>query len=115
MSSGIFDPQALDLGLVLTAAGVPIFAAIIAAVIQLCKRIPVAGPRLDNGIEAVLAMVLAAALVGLGFSSLAVPVTIISLFGAFLAWVNLATFATKAYDVAPDSLKAALGGTGSGS
>lgn len=115
MDPSTFDPQTLDLGLVLTAAGVPIFAAIIAAVIQLCKRIPVAGPRLDNGAEAVLAMVFAAALVGLGYSSLAVPISIVSLFGAFLAWVNLATFATKAYDVAPDSLKSALGGNGTNS
>ncbi|HET7030358.1 MAG TPA: hypothetical protein VFI34_07590 [Candidatus Limnocylindrales bacterium] len=111
MDPTTFDPQTFDLGIVLTAAGVPIAAAIIASVIQLAKRIPVAGPALDNGREAVLAMVLAAALVALAFSSVGVPVTIVSLFGAFLAWVNLATFATKAYDVAPDALKSVLGGT----
>jgi hypothetical protein len=106
-----FDPQTFDLGIVLTAAGVPIAAAIIASVIQLAKRIPVAGPALDAGKEAIAAMVLAAVLVALAFSSVGVPLTIISVFGAFLAWVNLATFATKAYDVAPDALKSALGGT----
>jgi hypothetical protein len=105
-----FDPQTVDIALVLTAAGVPIFAAVIAAVIQLMKRIPVVGPALDNGKEAVLAMVFAAVVVALGFESADVPIGIVSLFGAFLAWVNLATFATKAYDVAPDSIKEALAG-----
>src|SRR4029077_4014713 len=85
-----FDPQTFDLGIVLTAAGVPIAAAIIASVIQLAKRIPVAGPALDAGKEAIAAMVLAAGLIALAFGSVGVPITIVSVFGAFLAWVNLA-------------------------
>jgi hypothetical protein len=108
---GTFDPQGLDFGLLLTAAGAPVAAAIVASVIQAAKRIPTFGKWLNADNEIVLSMVLAAGVIGYAFSAIAVPVTMASLAMAFLAWLNLIAITSKAYDVAPDSVKTAIGGT----
>jgi hypothetical protein len=111
MDGSVFDPQTFDLGIILTAAGIPIAAGIIAAFIQLMKRVPAFGPWLDSGKEAALNIVLSAALVAYAAAAIAVPINLVSGFMLFLAWVNLAGFASKVYDVAPDNVKSAIGGT----
>lgn len=114
MDPSTFDPQQFDLGIVLTAAGATVAAGIIAAVIQLLKRVPSLGDALDAGREAFLAVILSALLVAYAFAAIAVPVSLTSLFMAFLAFLNIAGLAGKAYDVAPATVKRALGGAGRG-
>ena len=111
MDPSTFDPQTFDLGLVLTAAGIPIAAAIIAAFIQILKRVPGIGPILDAGRETFLAIVLSGVLIGYAAAAISVPLNLTSGFMLFLAWVNLAGLTGKAYDVAPTGLRTALGGT----
>ena len=111
MDPSAFDPQTFDIGIILTAAGAVVASGIIAAVIQLLKRVPVFGDWLDAKHESFIAVVLSAILVGYTFAAISVPVSLVSLFMAFLAFINIAGLAAKAYDVAPATLKTALGGS----
>lgn len=112
MDPSVFDPQTFDLSLVLTAAGVPIAGGIIAALIQILKRVPVFGAWLATENNARFAnIVLCAALVVYATAAVGIPLTLVSGFMLFLAWINLVGFTDAAYGVAPDSVKAALGGT----
>ena len=110
MDPSVFDPQQFDLGLILTAAGVPIAGAIQATLIQILKRVPAFGPWLDSGKEAALNIVLSAALVAYAAAAIAVPLTLVSGFMLFLAWINLAAFTSVAHNVTPDSVNKTLGG-----
>lgn len=105
------NPATFDLAIILTAAGATVAAGIIASIIQVLKRTPQVGVLLDAGREGFLATVLSGALVVYAFAALAVPINLTSLFMGFLAFLNIAGLAGKAYDVAPDKLKSALGGT----
>lgn len=111
MDPTTFDPQSFQLAIILTAAGATIAASIIAAVIQMLKRLGNLGVLLDAGRESTLAIILSALLVAYAFAATAVPISLVSLFMAFLAFVNIAGLAGKAYDFAPVGLRQALGGT----
>jgi hypothetical protein len=111
MDPSTFDPTTFDLGIILTAAGAVVAAGIVAAVIQLAERIPVFGKWLDAERESFAAVLLSGVLVAYAFAATAVPLTLVSGFMAFLAWINIAGLASKAYDVAPAGLKTALGGS----
>jgi hypothetical protein len=110
MDPSVFDPQTFDLGIILTAAGIPVVAGIQAALIQLLKRVPAFGPWLESGKEAALNIVLSAVIVAYAAAAIKVELGLVSGFMLFLAWVNLAGFTSKAYDVAPTGVKDALGG-----
>jgi len=103
-----FDPQTFDIGIVLTAAGVPVASGIIAAFVQVLKGLPGIGAIIEAGNETPLVTILAGILVIYAYAAIGVPLTLTSGFLAFLAWINLVGFAGKAYDVAPDGLKSAL-------
>lgn len=112
MDSTVFDPQTFDLGLILTAAGVPVAAGVLAAFIQILKRLPFIGPALSTAGGARTANVgLCAVLVVYAAAAINVQLTLVSGFMLFLAWVNLVGFTDKAYEIAPDDVKTALGGT----
>jgi hypothetical protein len=103
----VVDPQSIDFALLLTAAGIPVAGAIVASVIQVAKRLPGV-----EGHESVISIIFAAVLIAIAFSTTGAALTVTSAFMAFLAWVNLAGFTSAAYDKAPDSLKSALGPSG---
>jgi hypothetical protein len=110
MAPSTFDPQSFDLAIILTAAGAVVASALIAAFIQVLKRLGNLGDILEAGRETTLAIVLSAVLVAYAFVATAVPVSMTSLFLAFLAFLNIAGLAGKVYDVAPDGVKSALSG-----
>lgn len=110
LDPSVIDPQAFDLRILFTAGGSIVGAGIIAAVIQVLKRVPTFGSWLDADHEAFVAVVLAAILIVAAFAALNPAITAVSLAMAFLAWVNLAAAATKAYDVSPAGVKKALAG-----
>lgn len=111
MDPSIFDPQGFDLGIVLTAAGVPVAAAVIAALIQTLKRVPLLGDWLAANNNARFAnLLLCAVLIAYAAAAINVQLTLVSGFLLLLAWLNLAGFTDKAYAIAPDTLKATLAG-----
>jgi len=114
MDPGVFDPQKFDLALVLTAAGVPIAAAVIASLIQILKRVPFVTNVVSTteGARSVN-LILCAGLIAYAAAAIGVQLTLVSGFMLFLAWINLVGFTDKAYVIAPDSVKAALGGSAS--
>lgn len=113
MDGSVFDPQTFDLGIVLTAAGIPIAGGIIAALIQVLKRVPfVSGVVSTTTGARSVNVLLCALLVAYAAVAIAVPLTPVSGFMLILAWVNLVGFTDKAYDVAPEGVKTALGGAG---
>lgn len=99
-----------DLALVLTAAGATVSAALIASVIQIVKRVPTFGAWLDAGREAGAALLLSLVLVLYAALGTITVWDAPTGFAVFLAWVGIAGLATKAYDVAPTSVKTMLGG-----
>lgn len=112
MDPSVFDPQTFDLGLILTAAGVPVAAGVIAAFIQVLKRIPFIGAALSTQNGARTANIgLCAVIVGWAAAATHVELTLVSGFMLFLAWLNLVGFTDKAYEIAPDGVKEAIGGT----
>jgi hypothetical protein len=101
----------LTLDLVLTAAGATVAAGLIATVVQILKRLPSLGIWLDQNREPWFVILLTIVLVGYAYFATTTNTTDLGgLFAAFLAWVNIAGLATKAHDVAPESLRRALGG-----
>jgi len=114
LDPSVFDPQGFDLGIVLTAAGIPVAAGILFAFLQILKRVPFLGVWLMVGENARLAnIVLSAVLIGYAAFAIGVVLTPVSAFLLFLAWVNLAGFTEKAYESAPTNLKTSLGGPAS--
>jgi hypothetical protein len=105
------DP-AIQLQTILTAAGATIAAALIAAFIQLAKRIPVLGPWIDDAHEPGVAVLLAAGLTAYAYFVTTPAIDAFNGFAAFVAFLGIAGLATKAYDVAPHSFKTVLGGAG---
>lgn len=110
MDPSAFDPQSFDLAIILTAAGAVVASALIAAFIQLLKRLGSLGDIIEAGREPTIAIALSAILVAYAFVAVAVPVSLPSLFMAFLAFLNIAGLASKVYDVAPAGVKSALSG-----
>lgn len=100
----------LDLALVLTAAGATLSAALIAAIVQIVKRVPAFGAWLDAGREPAVVLVLSLTLVVYAGVATIEVWTLEAGFSLMLAWVGIAGLATKAYDVAPERLRSALGG-----
>jgi hypothetical protein len=98
MPSGT-DINSLTLALVLTGAGVTVSAALIAAVIEILKRVGPLGTWIDAKREPGVAVVLSAALVGYAYLTTS-TVDPITAFGAFLAFVGIAGLASKTHDVA---------------
>lgn len=93
------DPNQVQLALILTAAGATVAATIIAAVIELAKKIPVIGPWVDAKREPGIAVLLSFGLTALAYFGTAKVIDIASGFAAFLAFLAIAGLATKAYDV----------------
>lgn len=94
-----FDPSGSGqiLAVVLTAAGVPVAGAIIAAITQALKSIPGLGPVVTAN-PTITAMILSAALLAYAVVAVAVPITLISGFGLFLAWLAINGFSKATYD-----------------
>jgi hypothetical protein len=94
-----FDPSGSGqiLAAVLTAAGVPIAGAIIAAVTQALKSIPGLGPIVDAN-PTVTTMLISLGLIAYAVTALAVPLDLVSIFGLFLAWLAINGFAKASYD-----------------
>lgn len=94
-----FDPSGSGqiLAAVLTAAGVPIAGAIIAAITQALKAIPGLGP-IVTAQPIVTVMVISAALIAYAVAALAVPLGLVSIFGLFLAWLAINGFSKATYD-----------------
>ena len=109
-----FDPNNLQLALVLTAAGATVSAGVIATLIQLSKKIPVIGPWIDAKREPGVAVLASAALVAVAYLGTTAPadISIASGFAAFLAFLGIAKLSTAAYDVGV-TVKASVSGTGS--
>lgn len=89
----------ITLALILTGAGTTVAAALIASIIEILKRVPSLGPRLDAGLESFVAILLAALLVAYAYFTTATTYDAAGVFAAFLAWVGIAGLAGKAYDV----------------
>lgn len=96
-----FDPSGSGqiLAAVLTAAGVPIAGAIIAAVTQALKSIPGLGPIVSAN-PVVTVMLISAALIAYAVAALAVTLDLVSIFGLFLAWLAINGFSKATYDTA---------------
>ena len=89
-----------DFSLVLTAGGAAASAVFLAGVIELAKRLPGIGPRLDAGKEAWASVVGAAILVSYAAWATGYVVDPVSIGGLFLAWLGIARLATASYDTA---------------
>lgn len=94
-----FDPSGSGqiLAVVLTAAGVPVAGAIIAAITQALKSVPGLGTVVSAN-PTVTAMVISAALIAYAVVAVAVPIDLVSLFGLFLAWLAINGFSKATYD-----------------
>ena len=104
------DPAQFQLSLILTAAGATVAATIIASLIQVLKRLPGLGGWIDSNREPGLSVLLSGALVGYAYFATTPQLDAANGFAAFLAWIGVAGLAGKAYDVAPQAVKNALGG-----
>jgi hypothetical protein len=94
-----FDPSGSGqiLAVVLTAAGVPVAGAIIAAITQALKSVPGLG-GVVSAQPVVTVMIISAALIGYAVTALAVVLDAVSLFGLFLAWLAINGFSKATYD-----------------
>jgi hypothetical protein len=94
-----FDPSGSGqiLAAVLTAAGVPIAGAILAAITQALKAIPGLGPLVDAQ-PVVTVMIISAALIAYAVAAVGVSVNPVSGFGLFLAWLAINGFSKATYD-----------------
>ena len=92
------DPNSLTLALILTAAGATAASALVTGLVQMLKGI--AGSIL-TGKERLTAFAISAVLVAIAFGSGvqegAITISIASVFGAFLAWFNVARMAMAFY------------------
>ncbi len=102
------DGTTITLALILTGAGTTVAAALIASVIEILKRIPALGPRLDAGMEGATSILLAAILVAFAYVNTVTAIEPAGAFAAFLAWVGIAGLAGKAYDAGRASKAAAI-------
>lgn len=89
----------LTLALVLTGAGATVSAALIASVIEICKRLPGLGSVVAANAAAVSTLFAFLLVVYAYAATTAVP-NPASAFAAFLAFVGIAGLAGKTYDVA---------------
>ena len=96
------DPQTANdiLAAVLTLAGGPATAALIAGVIEIVKRLPRIGALIDAGREYVLSLVLSAGIIAYAAYATSYVLDAVSGFALFLAWYGLAQLAGSAYDTA---------------
>lgn len=94
-----FDPSGSGqiLAVVLTAAGVPVAGAIIAAITQALKSVPGLGPVVEAN-PTVTTMLISGLLIAYAVTALAVAITLVSLFGLFLAWLAINGFSKATYD-----------------
>ena len=94
-----FDPSGSGqiLAAVLTAAGVPIAGAILAAITQALKAIPGLGSIVSSQ-PVVTNMILSAGLVAYATAALAIPIDAVSGFGLVLAWLAINGFSKATYD-----------------
>jgi hypothetical protein len=110
------DPQTFDATLILTAAGIPVAAAIVASVIQILKRLPTVGPLAIGPFFANHArtanLVICGGLIAYAAAVVGGDLTLVSGGMLFLAWLNLVGFTDRAYEAAPDAVKTVLGGQG---
>lgn len=106
-STGVVDPSTFDLSILLTAGGIPIASAIISSLIELAKRLPGV-----EGRESVISMILDAILIAYAFVAVGAPLTLVSAFLTFMAWLNLAGTTSAFYDkvLKPSGLNKALNG-----
>jgi hypothetical protein len=88
------DPAALTLALILTAAGVTPASALVTGLVSLLGNLG----SFVNGRERVLAFVLSGVLVVLAYVATAVEITVVTGFGAFLAWYAIARLSMANYD-----------------
>lgn len=88
------DPNALTLALILTAAGVTPASALVTGLVEMLKQLP---GKIAQGRERLFAFILSAALVVLAYAATAVEITLITGFGAFLAWYAIARLAMANY------------------
>lgn len=98
------DPNALTLALILTAAGVAPAAALVTGLVSLLGNL---GSIVD-GRERILAFILSAVLVVFAYVATAVDITLVTGFGAFLAWYGIARLSLATYDdvkAKPNSLR----------
>lgn len=104
-----FDPSGSGqiLAVVLTAAGVPVAGAIIAAITQALKAVPGLGPIVSAN-PVITVMLISAALIAYAVSALAVALDAVSVFGLFLAWLGINGFSKATYDTVSGT--APLGG-----
>jgi hypothetical protein len=102
------DPNALTLSLILTAAGVVPAAALITAVVSLLTNFPFV-----VGHERQAAFLLSLILVVYAYWALPVPLTGVSGFAGFLAWLAIAKGSTAVYDevkAKPGTIVASISG-----
>ena len=94
-----FDPSGSGqiLAAVLTAAGVPIAGAIIAAITQALKSIPGLGGFVAAQ-PVITTMIISAGLIGYAVAAVGVPLTLVSFFGLVLAWLAINGFSKATYD-----------------
>jgi len=92
-----FDPSGSGqtLALILTAAGVPVAGAIIAAITQALKAVPLVAQH-----PVATTAVISALLIGYAAVALAVPIDMISVFGLLLSWLAINGFSKATYDTA---------------
>lgn len=83
----------VTLALILTAGGATVAAALITAVISLLSNFPFV-----KGNEKQAAFILSAVLVIYAYWAIPVPLTGVSGFAGFLAWLGIAAGSTKVYD-----------------
>lgn len=106
------DPSSFDLSIILTMAGGTIAAGLIAYLIEVVKRTPGFGAWLENGHEVTVSLILSVVLVVYAAVATHVPLTLVSAFSVFLAWLGIAGLSTKVHDITPDSVNSSLSGTG---
>lgn len=88
------DPNAFQLALILTAAGVVPAAALVTGLVSLLGNLG----SLVAGRERILAFILSAVLVVLAYVATATAITLVTGFGAFLAWYAIARLSMATYD-----------------
>jgi hypothetical protein len=102
--------ETITLELILTAAGATVAASLIAAVIQIVKRLPGLGAWLDANREPAAALVLSIILVAYAYLATTAKPDAFNGFAAFLAWVGIAGLATAVHNATPQGIRDALSG-----
>ena len=90
--------EELTLAAVLTAGGAVAASGLITGLISLLKALPFIGPRIEDGLEPLLAFAFSAVLVSLAYMHTVPEKNVATGFIAFLAWYGVARLAMGFYD-----------------